>query len=649
MSHSMTILCCLLSLAAPAGEPIADFELRDLDGTAHRLASFKDRKVVVIALVAAGCPITRNYAARLEALAREFEPKGVQFLAVSSSKQDEVPALRAFQKEFGLTFPVLKDHDARVADLLGAERVPEVFVLDPARRLLYRGRIDDQYLVGDRSVGVRKDHPEANYLRDALDAALAGSEVAVKRTEAVGCVIGRTSRDGGPTPVTFHEHVEPIIQAKCQPCHRPGQIGPFPLTSFEDAAGWDGMIAEVVSNGRMPPWHADPHYGRFSNDRSLSPEEKETIRRWVAGGSRRGDPAKAPPPRVFPSDDWTIGKPDAVFEMPRTFQVPATGKVSYKHFVVDTGFEEDRWVQAMEVRAGSRPVVHHILVFLSDPRDPKAWERETGGGTKGYFAAMVPGERPTVFPEGMAKKLPKGSRLVFQVHYTTNGTAAEDRSKIGLIFARGPVQHEVRTRTAVNMALWIPARSERQVLTAQHHFSRPATILSFLPHMHLRGWSFRYELLHPARQKVSRSPFDGDLDERVLARVSYDAGDHVISCLGPLSDEAFAALSGYYTTPEDRKAIEALRNEARSEVLLDVPAYDFGWQSTYVLAEPKAIEAGATLECIAVYNNSASNPALTREMWEKPVRWGNQTWEEMLIGYFDSVDGSAAPQKSPGD
>lgn len=635
----LLILLAATATGADQTGPV-DLELRDLEGKVHKLSELSDQKAIVLAFLGVDCPVSKLYAGNLVELAKTWGNKGVTVLGIDPNRQDDIQELRAFANAQALPFPLLKDHGAAAADQLGVTRVPTVIVLDGARRVRYFGRIDDQYAVGTKSVGVRKDHAEVSYLGDAVASVVEGKEVATPRTEAVGCVLGREA-PAAAAAVTYHEQVEPIIQRRCQGCHRPGQIAPFSLLTYDDAAGWDGMIAEVVENGRMPPWHADPAHGKFENDRSLSREEKELILAWARGGAPRGDPAKAPPALVFPKDDWVIGTPDLVFEMPKGFEVPARGTVKYQYFTVETGLKEDAWVQAIEVRPGARSVVHHILVFVADPKNPKAWQRESQGGTQGYFAAMVPGERPTVFPKGMAKKLPAGSTLVFQMHYTANGVAAEDRSRVGILLSKEKVQHEVKTRTAVQVNLNIPAGAERHEVTAQTFFMKPTTILSFLPHMHLRGAAFRYELCHPARGKLTRNPFSSELPQALLNRMRYSPADQILTWYGTMSDEAYQALAAEFAEPENRESLEKIRKEGRSETLLDVPAYDFGWQSSYVLATPRLVPGGTLLECTAAYNNSASNPVLTREMWSKRVRWGEQTWNEMMIGYFDCVAGDA--------
>ena len=262
---------------------------------------------------------------------------------------------------------------------------------------------------------------------------------------------------------------------------------------------------------------------------------------------------------------------------------------------------------------------------------------EARGGARSYFAAMVPGERPVIYPKGMAKRMPPGATLVFQVHYTPNGTPHRDRSKIGIVFTDKPTKGVVRTRSAYAKRLRIPAKAAAHEERAYTRFSKDSRILGLLPHMHLRGTSFQYVAHHPVQIRVSKSPQDADFPRAIDKRIRFDAASGTMTWAGEMTDEIFAQLTRYYVDPEDRQQLETARKEAKSEILLSVPGYDFGWQNTYRFAQPKFIPGGTVLEAIAVYDNSPSNPALTRDMWSKKVKWGDQTWDEMLIGYFDYV------------
>ena len=238
------------------------------------------------------------------------------------------------------------------------------------------------------------------------------------------------------TSVTWSRDVAPVVQRHCQVCHRKGQVGPFELRTYQDARAWSEMIREVIEAGRMPPWGADPAYGRFSNDPSLSPAEKKLLLDWIDAGSPEGNPADLPPPAVFP-EGWAIGRPDLVVSMPQEFRVPAAGVVEYQYFEVDPGFREDRWIRGAEIRPGNRKVVHHCNVFLEPPGANGVYEQ---GALGSYcLAAMAQGTPPLTLPDGMAKRIPAGWKLVFIMHYTPVGTEQSDRTSIGLAASPDPV------------------------------------------------------------------------------------------------------------------------------------------------------------------------------------------------------------------
>jgi hypothetical protein len=364
-----------------------------------------------------------------------------------------------------------------------------------------------------------------------------------------------------------------ILQQNCQECHRPKQIGPMALLSYGDARAWAGTIKEVVQDGRMPPWHADPQHGKFSNDRRLSPEDKKMLLAWIDQGCPKGDDKDLPPKREF-TEGWRIGKPDMVFTMDTEVTVPATAPKSgipYKHIIVPTGFKEDRWVQAAEAQAGNRAVVHHILVYIFDPKKGRL-ERTVDGIGTGLLVAFAPGDQPLRLEPGAAKKLPKDSVLVFQMHYTPNGTEQTDRSSVGLIFAKEPPKYEVKTRAISGRRLEIPAGADNHKESAASTFDQDTLLISLMPHMHLRGKSFEYRAVYP---------------------------------------------------------------DGTSAVLLSVPRFDFGWQQTYLLEKPLTLPAGTKIECTAYYDNSAKNP--NNPDPTRTIRWGDQTWDEMLIGFVDYV------------
>ena len=549
------------------GTLVDDVAFVDLAGKAGRLSDYAGAKALVIAFTNASCPVCKRYGPGLGRLAKAWEPRGVTFLFVNPTPHEDEQVVRAAIRAHELAGRYILDHGQRFAQALRATTTAECFVLDAARTLRYRGAVDDQY-----GVGYALESPTQRYLEAALEAVLAGQPPEYDATTAPGCTLEVPSAQPSEQPVTWHEHVERIVQDRCQDCHRKGENGPFPLMTYEDAKGNAPMLAYVVRERLMPPWFASTESLPMLDDHSLTPRERSLLERWVETGTQRGDPKLAPAPRTF-EDGWKIGRPDAVLQLPAAFQIPAEGTVKYQHATVATDFREDRWVQAFEIRPTAPQVVHHVLVFA---RYPKAHPRHREqprvlGGVAGYFAAMVPGQGGTVFPAGTARFLPKGARLDFQIHYTTNGQAVEDRTRIGFVFTKsGKPEHEMRSEGVYNLRIRIPPGEARHVEQASRMIPIKARIHGFTPHMHVRGTAFHYEAILP----------DGT-----------------------------------------RKA------------LLDVPRYDFNWQLHYRLAEPLDEPAGTRIHCTAVYDNSDKNPANPDP--RATVRWGDQTWNEMMIGYVD--------------
>jgi peroxiredoxin len=547
------------------GSVVADFLLKDFRGADRSLSDYRDSKVVVLAFLGTECPLAKLYGTRLGELDRRYRDRGVTILGINANRQDSITEIAAHARIHNVEFPVLKDLGNRVADQIGAQRTPEVFVLDQSRTVRYHGRIDDQYGVGYIREGVEK-----NYLQDAIDDLLAGREVRTSSTKVVGCFIGRVKEPQLDSPVTYANQVARILQKHCVECHRDGEIAPFALTTYDEVVGWGDTMLEVISDRRMPPWHANPEFGHFRNERALSDEEKQALEQWVAAGCPEGNASDLPEPIEFVSGWQLPREPDLIVEMrDQAYAVPAEGAVKYQYFRVDPKLTEDKWVLAAEAQPGNRAVVHHILVFVRPPKDQK---NPLGNTVGEFFAAYVPGYRTPIYPQGMAKFIPAGSELVFQLHYTPIGSPQEDLSRIGIVFADPKqIDHVVVTQQAVQPRFEIPPHADSYRVEADSQ-KAPAEVqvLAFMPHMHLRGKSFRYEAKFP----------DGS-----------------------------------------------------SEIVLDVPNYDFNWQTAYQLAEPLKLPPGSYLHCTAAYDNSADN--LNNPDPTQAVRWGDQTWNEMMIGYFD--------------
>lgn len=565
MKSAFLLLASLFAVAPVCAETrrIENFQLNDFRGKTTSLVDFKESKLVVVAFVGVECPLVKLYAERLATLNKKYAKHGVTFIGVNSNQQDSLAELAHFARVNGIEFPLLKDPANRVADEFQAERTPEVFVLDASRNVRYQGRIDDQF-----TYGIQRPQVEKEYLVQAIDELLAGKEVSTPKTEVVGCHIGRVLKPQENAEVTWSNQISRILQKRCVECHREGEIGPFSLTDYKEVVGWAEMIDEVVREQRMPPWHASPEHGEFLNDTRLTDIEKQQIYEWVAAGAPFGDESELPKPREF-EPGWRIGKPDKIIAMAnRPFSVPAAGEVKYQYFRVDPGFTEDKWVKAAECRPGNREVVHHIIVAVIPPSGVRS--KHAGIGSE-WLTATAPGAQPLVLRPGMAKFIPKGSKLLFQMHYTPNGEPQKDLSSVGLQFADPEeVRHLVATKQASNHRFRIPPGEDNHKVEATFRFAEESLLLTLFPHMHLRGKSFKYTAVYP----------DGE-----------------------------------------------------QEVLLDVPRYDFNWQNGYMLKEPKLMPAGTRIHCVAHFDNSAEN--LANPDPTETVRWGDQTWEEMMIGYFD--------------
>jgi mono/diheme cytochrome c family protein len=557
----------------------------------------RDARAVVVLFLGTECPVSNAYIPVLTALHKKLSARGVVFVGINSNRQDDAATVARHAREFAIPFPVLKDEGAAVADRFMAERIPEAFVLDGSLTVRYRGRIDDQ--IGK---GIQRAQASQRDLAQALEDLLAGKAVARPVTEVAGCPISRPARPrraaAREPAVTYCKQVARILQDNCQTCHRPEEIGPFSLITYQDAAAWSGAIREAVNERRMPPWHADPAYGRFANDRRLSDADRRALLTWVDQDCPEGDAADLPPPRRY-TPGWGIGPLDEVITVNKEISVPAQAPragLPYKYVLAGKPFTQDRWVRAAEVRPGNRNLVHHINVYVLRPgrivlpdgnelderlgkelfQDPSAEKL----GDIPELASYAPGDQLFVLPTGMAKRIPKGSRLVFELHYVPNGKPQADRSCVGLIYAKEPRRHEVFGGLALKWAFLIPPGAANHRVTASHRFDRDSVLLSLSPHMHLRGKSFEFCLVLPG---------------------------------------------------------------GRRETLLSVPTYDFNWQTNYILLEPRRVPKGSTLECTAHFDNSSDNPRNPNP--RAFVTWGDQTWDEMMLGYFDYYHDDGSPPR----
>jgi hypothetical protein len=461
--------------------------------------------------------------------------------------------------------------------------------------------------------------------------------VAVATTEARGCIIGRVREPKKDATVTYSNQISRLFNERCVVCHRPGEIGPFAMTKYDEVAGWGEMIAEVVRDQRMPPWHANPHYGKFANENVLSDKEKELIYAWVEVGCPEGNRAELPPPPKFTAG-WLLERaPEKVVYMnDKPVDIKAEGVDPYRYYVADPGFKEDKWVRSAQCLPSNPSVVHHIIVFIAPPEaadriveaqkraiaefekskksgeDPRlararrqaerlraeadkkrdknnpaaatsakgkakaaAQNPDRGGGDSfnDLLCGFAPGTRPFLAPPGMAKLVPAGWKFIFQMHYTPNGAPQKDRSAIGLLFED-------------------PSKVTHRLVTAS------------------------------AANAEFEIPAYAD-DYKVESRKKF------------VRDTLFIGMYPHMHMRGKAFRYELNYPDGKKEIVLDVPRYDFNWQNWFKLATPFVIPAGSEMVCTAHFDNSEAN--LCNPDPSKPVRWGDQTWEEMMIGWYDAA------------
>jgi hypothetical protein len=393
--------------------------------------------------------------------------------------------------------------------------------------------------------------------------------------------------------VTFHRDVLPVLQHNCQGCHRPGEAAPMSLLTYKEARPWAKAMREAVLLKKMPPWFADPHVGKFVNDRSLAQKDIDTLVKWADSGAPEGDPNDAPKPVRF-LDGWNIGTPDMVVEMPNEIDVPAKGTIEYTYYVMPTGFTEDKWVRMSEVRPGNRRVVHHVIAFVREPGSN--WLKEAKPGVpyvpkKGtpdsenafggqWLVGYAPGTIPDELDPGQARLIKAGSDIILQLHYTADGKPEKDRTKVGFIFANEPPKERIFTMAVANGKFAIPPGADNHRVDSSFTIQQDVTLISMLPHMHLRGKAFEYRVTYP---------------------------------------------------------------DGRKEEILRVPKYDFSWQLTYVPEKPLFLPKGSVVQCTAWFDNSPNNPNNPDPTAE--VHFGDQSWEEMMIGFLNVAFDPSIPLK----
>lgn len=586
VSAFMLTICTALNVTAAPGSSLKPLHFSDIKGRSYDSKALSAHKATVFLFTSSQCPISNVYAPRFQALADIYGKKDVQVFAVYSDRQEGLAEITKNAKDHSLSFPVIKDGNNQLADILGAVTTPEAVVVDAKGEVKYRGRIDDNPVATRVSV---------HDLNHALDAVLANKPVAHPEMLAVGCAIRRAAHPvaavkGSPT---YAKDVAPILRSKCEGCHRPGEVAPFSLQTFEQASAWSVDIKRYTQNHQMPPWKPTPGYGDFQEESTinLSDGERATLAKWVDAGSPLGRAKDIPPPAQF-SSGWKLGEPDMVIEPPKDYHLAADGDDVYRHFVINPNFTEDRYLSAVEVKPGNRAVVHHVIgyidgtpvngVYASEKLDGKDKDGQPGytsfGGPgfvpTGIMGGWAPGNEAHLLPDGLGIYIPKGARIALEVHYHKDGKTETDRTKLGLHFCRSTVDKQVAGLFVLNFGFQIPPGASHHEVKATSIVQKDSHIFSVTPHMHLIG----------REMKV------------------------------------------WATLPDGTE-----------KPLVWIKDWDFNWQNSYFLKEPLAVPKGTKISLVSYYDNSSDNPRNPKQNLTRTIGWGEQTTDEMCVALISAT------------
>jgi hypothetical protein len=559
------------------------FDLQGLNGQQYVL-SLNDKRISrVFVFLSTSCPISNSYISELNRLAGTL-PRGVELYGVVSDRNTTRENAAKHFSEYEATFPVLFDASQLMRLSLQPTHVPEAFVLDASGLLVYRGAIDNAY----ESIGRRRVNVEKRFLADAIAAVAAGRKPERSQTQPVGCVLPPERTDRANARVTYARDIAPILQQRCETCHRPGQVAPFSLSNFEDAQAHAEMIVEVTGRRLMPPWIPGPGTAhRFVGQRWLSDRELELLAQWVKEGCALGDKADMPPRSKF-AEGWQLGVPDLVVRMQEPFSVPANGPDLLQNFVLPIEIPEDKLVAAVEFHPGNKRVVHHAVLFLDDKGQARKLDAATPDPGYGNFGGpgFLPsgalggwsvGNTARRLPNDMGRYLKKGSDLVVQVHYHPTGKPEVDQSEVGLYFVDKPVEESLKEPAKLVGSIWmanyemdIPAGQADYRRSTSYTLPKDVIMVGIVPHMHLLGKSMRVTATQPNEQ---------------------------------------------------------------TEVLIDIPQWDYNWQDEYYYDQPIRLKAGTKLSVEAVFDNSSDNPSNPSSPPQR-VTWGEETTDEMLFCFF---------------
>jgi peroxiredoxin len=583
------------SIPELAGIRLPDLAMSNSLGKSVALPKLAGSKGLVLAFISTECPLSNGYIPTINRLTKEMGEKGIEVVGVNPNDGQGLKEIELHRIRYGIVMNILRDPGARLAQSLGITHCPEVIVFNRDGKAVYRGRIDDRY---PRRGGAPKQVFHQHDLEQLLNEMLAGDELEPRETEPIGCpvVMERMEAASSVTSaaVTFTRDVAPILFANCVECHRPGGIGPFELTSYDKATLWCSDLVAFTKDGSMPPWKLVEGWGEFQHPRRLAKSDIATLEKWVALGCPKGNDADMPKVPTF-SEGWSMGTPDVILEMPEPYELAAEGPDEYRHFVIPTNFDDDVYITAIDILAGNPRVDHHVIVFLDpkgaserlDKADPLPGYLTSGGGP-GFVATTAlggwaPGVVPTPLPPGVVRIIPKGARIVLQMHYHKSGRPEMDQTKIGLYLAKEKPKRLVRDIAVTPLSALpmlqnlpignrkIPANNDHYVVGETMVVPEEIDVISVRPHMHLIG----------REMKLTATLPDG-----------------------------------------------------RVEQLMYIKNWDFNWQENYYYAKPVRIPKDTKLTLQAVFDNSEKNPS-NPSMPPKDVGWGEATTDEMAFCFLE--------------
>ncbi len=571
------VSACFIALVATLPSWARDSLPAAVDGLDGKSIFLKAPEGGALALVfySTECPISNEYTPTLTKIVSQ-NSKVLRLIGVCVDPDATTSEVAEHAREYGLNYPVVRDRRGKLAKLVGAKFTPEAFVYDSKGKLAYHGRIDDQFAKRGKRLAVPKTHE----LADAVEALASGKALNTTYEPAVGCPLPEPVAEEKVAP-TWSNSIASIIQNNCQECHRPGEVGPFSLVTYEQARKRADDLARVVEARNMPPWKPTPGFGpALDHSRALSEKDVQKLIDWAEAGAPEGNVNDVPSTPTFASG-WKLGTPDLVLKLPAPYSVPASGEDIYRCFVIPSGVMENRFVEAVEYKPGNRRVVHHILGFVESKGQARKKDAEEPGEgytcfggpqveIQGELGGWAPGNEQKRLPEGVGRFFPAKGDVILQVHYHPNGKPETDQSEIGIYFSKKPVKKSFHTFLAMDEQFVLKPGEKNHEVVAEWEFPFDAEIRTVTPHMHLLGKDMTMKLILP------------DKTERGLVQV------------------------------------------------LD---WDFNWQMTYTYREPLAVPKGSKVVVTAHYDNSAENPRNPSSP-PKEVRFGEATTDEMCIGFF---------------